>query len=287
MSKNIYTGICPKCQKSFTKKIKNNYIPKFCSRSCASSRGVMSEKQKEYRRQWAKNNPVGFAANKKPKIKKYHKGVCPKCQKPFTKEIKGGYKPIFCSRSCANGKAHSEKTKLKISKSNKSTPYIKRIKKTYTEVKKTNCMLCDKLFWVPAKSIKKYCSTLCCNKASSIRMSEWLKHNRDHIKGPHRKSYMEESFEKWLNNHDCPRWFDQVYFWNEEKKKNGWADYVFPSLKLIIELDGSHHKKRKRLDQVRDEYLYRIRGYNVVRITHTDYIKKTQVDYIKQLLGVI
>jgi len=40
MSKNIYTGQCPKCQKHFIKEIKWGYKPKFCSRKCANSRTI-------------------------------------------------------------------------------------------------------------------------------------------------------------------------------------------------------------------------------------------------------
>lgn len=48
--------------------------------------------------------------------KSIYTGQCPKCQNHFTKEIKWGHIPKFCSRSCANSRNHSEKTKQKISK---------------------------------------------------------------------------------------------------------------------------------------------------------------------------
>ena len=70
------------------------------------------------------------------------------------------------------------------------------------------------------------------------------------------------------------------------KTKNGWADFVFPSRRVIIELDGSHHKKRKELDAVRDKHLTEVRGYTVIRIPHSEYTKGTRIEEIKQLLGL-
>ena len=61
MSNTIYTGICPKCQKEFSKEILWNHIPKFCSKICANSRGPMSIKQKKQNSKWSKNNPRGCA----------------------------------------------------------------------------------------------------------------------------------------------------------------------------------------------------------------------------------
>lgn len=47
--------ICPKCNEKHTKN------GTFCSRSCANSRGKMSDETKEKIRTWAKNNPRGYA----------------------------------------------------------------------------------------------------------------------------------------------------------------------------------------------------------------------------------
>lgn len=115
-------------------------------------------------------------------------------------------------------------------------------------------------------------------------MREWVRTNRDHLPGPHKRSWMEKEFANWLLHNYSERWFEQIYFWNEEIKRNGWLDFVFPKLKLIIELDGNHHAKRKQKDDTRDEYLSRVRGYKVVRITHREFVLKARIDEIAILL---
>jgi len=43
------------------------------------------------------------------------------------------------------------------------------------------------------------------------------------------------------------------------------ADFYAPALKLIVEVDGSAHERRKRADARRDERLRRL-GYSVLRL---------------------
>ena len=103
---------------------------------------------------------------------------------------------------------------------------------------------------------------------------------------------MEQSFYDWLISHGIllgiHGFLEEVHFKHtvNEKIKNGWADFVFPTRRLIIELDGSHHKKRAELDAVRDKHLSEIRRYTVIRITHSEYVKGTRILEIKQLLGL-
>ena len=88
---------------------------------------------------------------------------------------------------------------------------------------------------------------------------------------------MERTFVAWLESHGITKgiygYWDQVHFKHKpnNKVKNGWADFLFVSRRLIIELDGSHHKSRKHLDEVRDAHLSSRRGYQVIRITHAEY----------------
>ena len=42
-------------------------------------------------------------------------------------------------------------------------------------------------------------------------------------------------------------------------------DFLAPSLKLVVEVDGSAHEHRRRADARRDEKLRRL-GYRVVRV---------------------
>jgi len=102
MSNSIYTGTCPKCQKSFTKKIKWGYTPKYCSRSCANSRGSMSEQRKQENREYAHKNPTGFNKDRSLSFSgdpsKYKKSVCPTCKSIFS-TLKSSPR-VHCSTSC-------------------------------------------------------------------------------------------------------------------------------------------------------------------------------------------
>ena len=120
-------------------------------------------------------------------------------------------------------------------------------------------------------------------------MSKWLKENRSHLRGRSEPSYMEKSFAEWLENNGVAAgrqgYLTEVKFNIRGTDKRGWADFVFPRLKLIIELDGSHHKHRQELDDIRDQSLD-ARGWTVVRISHAEYRKGTRIGEIRELLGL-
>jgi very-short-patch-repair endonuclease len=103
---------------------------------------------------------------------------------------------------------------------------------------------------------------------------------------------MERTFVAWLESHGIQKgiygYWDQVHFKHapDGKMKNGWADFVFVSRRLVIELDGNHHKTRKHLDEIRDDHLSTRRGYKVIRITHTEYVKQTRLKQIESVLGI-
>lgn len=151
------------------------------------------------------------------------------------------------------------------------------------------CKICGKSFKDYKWGTKQTCNKICGHKLISIKQSLFIREHRSHIRGPHQQSYMEFSFEKWLNENGYKKgihgYLTEVHFYNPTTKKNGFADFVFPKLHLIIELDGTHHIKRKELDQIRDEYL-NSRGWKVIRITQREYIKKEKVKLIYNLLGL-
>ncbi len=135
---------------------------------------------------------------------------------------------------------------------------------------------------------RKTCSFDCLVKHQSRRQTKYLKNpeNRKKYRGNSGKSYMEESFTKWLNENYSGRFYEQVHFQNEENNKHGWADFVFPKEKIIIELDGTHHKNRIEIDETRDEYLTRVKGYQVYRIGIYEYYRKTKMPLVKALLSI-
>jgi very-short-patch-repair endonuclease len=151
------------------------------------------------------------------------------------------------------------------------------------EKKKSTCTVCG------TEVIgRKTCSSECLRKHLSIRQSALLKdaNHRKKYRGNSGKSYMEESFEVWLTENYSGKYYDQIHFYNEETGKHGWADFVFPKEKIIIELDGTHHRNRATLDSIRDEYLHRVRGFTVYRITIHEYYKKSKLPLIKSLLNI-
>lgn len=74
-------------------------------------------------------------------------------------------------------------------------------------------------------------------------------------------------------------WWNGRHVWNEELKKNYFTDFCFENLKLIIELDGTQHRKTVEADKIRDEYLTR-KGYEVIRISYEEYRKGDWETYL-------
>jgi len=110
------------------------------------------------------------------------------------------------------------------------------------------------------------------SKISKAR-TEWLKNPENHkIYGSHKRSWMEENFEKYLISNKIEYQYNR-HFYNEKDKKNIFADYTFEDKKLIIELDGNQHEKTIEKDKIRDNYLKDI-GYNVTRINHKEFKRR-------------
>lgn len=216
---------------------------------------------------------------------------CALCNKEISIRLSAKRTRNFCSQSHAaifknKNNKFSNKTKRKIANSLKQY-YKYNPAKRAKRAKQLTCVWCKLPFEWPFK--KKTCSSKCCHEYMSNRASLWLKTHRSHVRGPHQQSYLEQSFEKWLNKNGIKRgisgYLTEVYFFNKETKKNGWIDFCFPRKRLIIELDGTHHIKRKHLDEIRDLYLKQ-RGWKVIRITHREYIKKERTQEVKSVLKI-
>lgn len=120
-------------------------------------------------------------------------------------------------------------------------------------------------------------------KLSKFR-TEWLKvpENRKNL-GRGKRSYLELSFEEWLKDNNISTYKTEFHFWNEENKKNYFVDFLFEDKKLIIELDGTQHKKTIEKDKIRDLFLNSI-GYKVLRISYEDYKKGMYKEEIIRLI---
>lgn len=99
----------------------------------------------------------------------------------------------------------------------------------------------------------------------------WLKNieNRKNL-GRHKRSWMELTFESYLKENNVLGWDSEVHFWNEELRKNYFPDFIFEDKKLIIELDGTQHRKTVEQDAIRDKW-FNNKGYTVIRIPHPEF----------------
>lgn len=253
----------------------NNILPfdkknfKFCGSSCSASftnlnRPSRSEESRQktrtalqlYRSKNKTPKPVKNVTLKKSTIQ-FCK--CKKCQKPFVwNNVTRGSKS-FCSLECLS-----------------------------INTKECQCKFCSKQFiWNNTdKGSLNFCSPECLSNYRSKIATDRLKNTKSRGNyGRGKKSFLENSFEQWLNSYSII--FDtEVKFYNYELNKNYFVDFYFPFLNLVIELDGSQHLKTIEEDKIRDEYLTRVLNLNVVRISHKEYFKKLKYNEICSLLNI-
>jgi len=84
---------------------------------------------------------------------------------------------------------------------------------------------------------------------------------------------MELTFESYLKKYNITGWDAEVHFWNAELRKNYFPDFIFESKKLIIELDGTQHRKTVEQDAIRDHWFF-TKGYKVIRIPVDEFKKR-------------
>lgn len=287
---------CLNCQKPIPYKNRRN---KFCNSSCSATynnknRPPRSEESRQKTGSSVKSYlELNYCAKTNTQFCQ-----CEICNKQFIWNdiIKGSLR--FCSLECKNKFLSISSTEY-----NLKNPKIQNDKKIKTKnIKKSKtlkiqlktdivfcvCKYCDKQF-IRIKNNggpKKCCSPECLNLYMSKIASDRLKNieTRGNY-GRGKKSYMEQSFEDWLNLHSIT-FNSEVKFYNYELKKNYFVDFYFPQFNLVIELDGSQHLKTIDKDQIRDEYLTRVHNLNVVRISHKEYVKKLKFDDICKLLHI-
>lgn len=107
----------------------------------------------------------------------------------------------------------------------------------------------------------------------SKRQSNFLKNLKDRSRFLRKRSWLEETFEAYLNEKEVQGWKAESHFWNEELNRNYFVDFLFAESKLIIELDGTQHKWTVKEDAIRDDW-FRSLGYKVVRITHREFVER-------------
>lgn len=225
------------------------------------------------------------------RIKKYQQNPtkCKCCNNPLDYEKR---KNSFCSSSCAatynNSKRapRNEASKVKTSDSLKKFFQINPKENVQTFCKVTFCCVCGNV--IKYSNSRKTCSSQCysthLSKLAANRLSD-RSFRQQHQYGRQNISYLESSFITWLDNHNV-YYLHEPAFKNWELNKTYFPDFYFPKFKLIIELDGTQHRKTTKQDQRRDSYIKQTYGINVVRITHHEYIKKLRFNDICERLKV-
>lgn len=211
-------------------------------------------------------------------IKQTEEKICENCGGTFSTSRSN---KIFCSEDCRLEKGAAKRLSLRGSKNgNRSSKFVCSVEFSY-------CPICNKPFLSKAKKIlRKYCSKSCSFKASSIRQSDWLSkaENRSNL-GRHKRSYPEEVFANWLDINKVSYRFEPK-FENVDEGRYYFPDFVFDNLKLIIELDGTQHRKTLEKDKHRDEYIERKYGYTVKRFWCKEFLKGVYYEEICSLLGI-
>jgi len=202
--------------------------------------------------------------------KKIVKSHCNQCNAPIYNNNK------FCNSSCAAiyNNSRNDYSKIKTGPKPGSKP-------KYTKIKQ--CVICNKFH--PGRGAS--CSKECKSKLLSICVKERIYNgwNPNDNRGRGKQSYLESSFESWLNdNYPILQYQTEYPIKRLDVIKTYFADFYFPSLNLIIELDGTQHKYTVEYDTERDDYISSAYGIKVVRISHKEYTKQTRINEIKNLL---
>lgn len=212
---------------------------------------------------------------------------CLHCDKiiPFDKR-----KNRFCNHSCSASYSNNKKQTVSIETRNKISNALAGNQKI---CKISFCKICGST--IPNRRVNS-CSKKCKNKLLSNKVKLAFKEGR-HKGNLHRSrispSYMESSFSDWLIKNKCKyQWIPEHpfkrYDHNGKYERCYFVDFFFPHLKLIIELDGSHHQDQIDYDRDRDNYI--VSNYNnvtdIIRITYDEYISLSRIDEIKSLLDI-
>ena len=194
--------------------------------------------------------------------------------------------PKFCNRSCSasyNNFRRSDESRKAQRQKLLGKKYGNRLK--YTRV--SQCQECLRYFAGRRKTCSKECYLINRSKFQSNRLRTDCEYRRK--LGTANRSYMERSFESWLqrNFSDLPV-VPQKPFRNKENNGYYYADFYFPTLNLIIELDGTHHntQQNRSHDIKRDLHLRQRFSVKIVRITAREYRAKSRMSEVVELLTI-
>lgn len=256
----------------------------FCSHSCAAA---VSNKGRVLTEETKKKISESGARVRSLSENNLKSKVCKFCQTTFLTKFRTD---VFCSDDC-----QENHFKLKVKHKNAKRSAKRKIKREdaannrplFTPIKFVECKECLNIFLITnMRSQAQYCSEDCRSKSMSRQMSERLSKAENRVNlGRGKPSWMESSFSEWLDSYNVS-YKTEVQFKNHDSGKFYYADFVFDSISLIIELDGNHHRFTVEKDQIRDAYLKSYYNFDVYRVTHKEYRSKVKLPEIKELLGI-
>jgi len=247
----------PNCKKLFT--VKAGSYGKYCSLSCGTSHRNYVKKEKQLQNY-----------SLMPKL-------CQQCNTPIPYEKRNNK---FCSNSCAGQYTNARKDFSLI----QTGPKVGTVKGQKKSAPRTKiCVICSNNHTKKSQT----CSNECKCKLLSLNMRFAIAngHNPNNNRGRGRRSYLEKSFNQWLtDNYPNLLYYQEYSFKRLDTIKTYFADFYFPSLQLIIELDGTQHNSTQEYDKERDQYIELTYGVTILRISHKEYRQKTKIDLVKSLL---
>lgn len=195
----------------------------------------------------------------------------------------------FCTLSCAaryNNARRAARTPESKQKTATATRNRHAASPAPPRTTVSQCVWCHK--WFPGK--RRTCSKSCYHSHKSNYQSTRLKTDSDYRSklGTGHRSFMEVSFEAWVRtNYPSLPILPQHPFRNNKQHGHFYTDFYFPTLRLVIELDGTQHNlpDNKLHDAQRDQHLLDHHGVTVVRITSSEYKRQTRINEIRELLS--
>lgn len=185
----------------------------------------------------------------------------------------------FCSHSCSatyyNARKDYTKIKTGPKKGSKPKNYI-----PWTRVRP--CIVCGKFHTGSGKSCSRTCMSVLLSNSAISRIKNGWNPNEHRVRS--KPSYLEKSFETWLNENNFTN-----YIKNKTIKclsKWYFADFYFPAHNIIIELDGKQHKDTIEYDLQRDNMILKHHNLYTVRISYEEYFRKVKIGQIKTILGI-
>lgn len=258
MTKHTYSVECAYCKNLF---FTFDKYKKFCNLSCSTKNKNKTRRELEEKKYLENPNR------------------CLHCSVNLSYDKRGNK---FCSKSCGASYNNMNKdyTKFKPGPKKGFKP-TKPNAILFTKIKQ--CIVCNKYH----PKTNQTCSTECKKLLLSKIIRQRIHHgwNPNTNRGRQKKSYLEFSFEQWLNeNYPEIKYITEHPFKRKDEIKTYFADFYFPELSLIIELDGSQHNATEEYDKNRDQYIIDTYHVKILRISHTEYKSKIKLEYVKKIL---